>query len=70
MNNSFFGKTCEDVRKYKDVKIALTEQRSRKLIARLTSKQRKVYEGNMAGIQRASVKLNKQRYIAMAILLR
>ena len=70
MNNSFFGKTCEDVRKYRDVKIAMTEKRARKLIARPTVKQWKIYEENLAAIQlkRSTVELNKPRYIGMCIL--
>jgi len=70
MNNSFFGKTCEDVRKYKDVKIAMSEERARKLTARPTMKQFKIYGENLAAIQlkRPTVELNKPRYIGMCIL--
>ena len=70
MNNSFFGKTCEDVRKYRDVKIAMTEKRVRKLVARPTVKQWKIYEENLAAIQikRSTVELNKPRYIGMCII--
>ena len=70
MNNAFFGKTCEDVRKYKDVKIALTGERVRKLTARPSAKQWKIYDENLAAIQlkRSTVELNKPRYVGMCIL--
>ena len=39
INNSFFGKTCEDIRKYRDITIAMTEKRTQKLISRPTVQQ-------------------------------
>jgi hypothetical protein len=70
MNNSFFGKTCEDVRKYKDFKIALTEKRVTKLINKTTCKRSKLYEENLVTfqLQRETVTMNKPRYIGQAIL--
>ena len=70
MNNSFFGKTCEDVRKYKDVRIGMTSKRVKKLIARPTMKQWTLYEENLCAIQlkKPVVELNKPRYIGMCIL--
>jgi hypothetical protein len=70
MNNSFFGKTCEDVRKYKDFKIVLNERRARKLISRPSLKKSKIYDENLATIQlqREVVTMNKPRYIGQAIL--
>ena len=70
MNNSFFGKTCEDVRKYKDFKIALTDKRVTKLISRPTCKRSKIYDEDLVTIQlqRESILMNKPRYIGQAIL--
>ena len=70
MNNSFFGKTCEDVRKYKNFKIALTERRARKLISKPTVKRSKIYEENLVTFQLEQdlVTMNKPRYIGQAIL--
>ena len=70
MNNSFFGKTCEDVRKYKDFKIALNEKRATKLINKTTFKRSKIYDEDLVTIQlqRETVTLDKPRYIGQAIL--
>ena len=70
MNNSFFGKTCEDVRKYRDVKIVLDKKKAEKLISRPSLEQCKIYEENLVALQlkRKNVTLNKPRYIGMSVL--
>ena len=70
MNNSFFGKTCEDVRKYKDIRIVIDGKKAQKLINKPTYNRSKRYNENMAAIQliKQVVNLNKPRYIGMTIL--
>ena len=51
MNNAFFGKTCEDVRKHCDVKIVKDAEKASKLIASPLFKQRSIYEENLVAIQ-------------------
>ena len=70
MNNSFFGKTCEDVRKYKNFKIALNERRATKLINKPTCKRSKIYAEDLVTfqLQRETVTMDKPRYIGQAIL--
>ena len=70
MNNSFFGKTCEDVRKHQDVRIVMDDYKVKKLVARPQYNQHVIYEENMAAIQfnKMVVHLNKPRYIGMSIL--
>ena len=70
MNNSFFGKTAEDTRKYKNIKIAMTAKRARKLISKPTFEQSKIYEENLVAFQlkQEVVKLSKPRYIGLCVL--
>ena len=70
MNNSFFGKTCEDVRKYKNFEIVMNEKKADRLISKPTMKQSQIYEENlvMFSLQRNVVTMNKPRYIGQAIL--
>ena len=70
MNNSFFGKTCEDVRKYKEVHIVTEERRAQRILNKPTVKQWKIYNESLAAIQlqRDNIELNKPRYIGMTIL--
>ena len=57
------GKTCEDVRKYRDFKIVLNEDRARKLIARPTMRRAQIYEDDLVTVElkRAIVTMDKPR---------
>ena len=44
MDNFLFGKTCEDVGKHRDIKIAMIEKQTQKVIARPIVQQWKIYE--------------------------
>ena len=70
MNNSFFGKTCEDVRKYNEVKIVTSEEDIQKLSKKENFKRWYIYDENLASVlmERTSVNLNKPRFIGAAIL--
>lgn len=70
MNNSCFGKTCEDVRKYKDFQITMDERKAKKMISRPTLKGSKIYEEDLAmfQLQRKVVTMNKPRYVGQAVL--
>ena len=70
MNNSVFGKTCEDVRNYNSIKIVQTEEEIDKLSVKGEFKRWHIYNPNLATVlmERKQVRLIKPRYVGSAIL--
>ena len=70
MNNSYFGKTCENVRSYKEVKIVTNKEKIEKLGKKEKCDGWKIYNENLAAVmlERNIVTLNKPRYVGTAIL--
>ena len=70
MNNAVCGKTCEDVRRYTDIKIVTEEEQIKKFAVKEEFKRWKIYKENLAAVvmERKKVTLNKPRYIGSAIL--
>ena len=72
-NNSFFGKTCEDVRKYQQVRIVHGSEGVKKLQKLMNSpffERIKIYNENHAVVlsRKQQVCLDKPRYVGAAIL--
>ena len=73
MNNSVFGKTMENVRKHRDIKLVTTEKRRIKLVSEPnyhTGKLSMKFSENLLAIEmkKTSVKMNKPLYLGMSIL--
>ena len=70
MNNSVFGKTMENVRKHRDIKLVTTEKRRIKLVSEPNYHTSKRFSENFLAIEmkRTSVKMNKPLYLGMSIL--
>ena len=70
MNNSYFGKTCEDVRKYKEVQICTSKDEIEKLSKKERCDGWKIYNDNLAAVlmKKNQVTLNKPRYVGTAVL--
>ena len=70
MNNSVFGKTMENVRKHRDIKLVTTEKRRLKLASEPNYHTTTHFSENLIAIEmrKTKVKTNKPIYLGQAIL--
>ena len=70
MNNSVFGKTMENIRTHRDIKLVTTKKRRINLVSEPNSHTKKQFSENLLAIEmkKAKVKMNKPLYLGMAIL--
>ena len=70
MNNDVFGKTMENVRKYKDIKLVTTDKRRNQLVSEPNYHTTKWFAENLLAIEmkKTKVKINKPVYLGLPIL--
>ena len=70
MNNSIFGKTMENVRKHRDIKLVTTEEQRIKLVPEPNYHAAKQLSENLLAIEmkKTKVKMNKPVYLGMSVL--
>ena len=70
MNNAVFGKTMENVRKYRDIKLVKTDKKRNKLVSEPNFHTMKLIDNNLAIIEmrKVKVKMNKTIYLGLSIL--
>ena len=69
MNNSVFGKTMENVRKHRDIKLVTTEKRRLKLVSEPHYHTTKHFSENLIAIEmkKTKVKMNTPIYVGASI---
>ena len=70
MNNSVFGKTMENVRKHRDIKLVTTDKRRNQLVSEPNYHTTKWLSENLLAIEmkKTKLKMNKPIYLALSIL--
>ena len=70
MNNSVFGKTMENLRKHRDIKLVTTDEKRNKLASEPNYHTTKRFSENLLAIEmkKTKVKMNKPIYLGMSIL--
>ena len=70
MNNCVFGKTMENLRKHRDIKLVTTEEKIIKLVSEPNYHTTKHFSDNLLAIEmkKTKVKMNKPVYLGMSIL--
>ena len=70
MNNSVFGKTMENERKDRDIKLVTTDKRRNQLVSEPNYHTTKYFSENLLAIEmkKTKVKMNKPVYLGMSIL--
>ena len=70
MNNAIFGKTIENMRKYRDVKLVTTERRRNYLVSEQNYQTTKFFTENLLAIEmrKTQILMNKTVYLGLSIL--
>ena len=70
MNDAVFGKTMENVRKHRDIKLVKTDHKRNKLASEPNYHTRKLISENLSiiGMKKVKVKMNKPIYFGLSIL--
>ena len=70
MNNSVFGKTMENVRNHRDIKLVRTDERRNKLVSEPNYHTTKYFSENLLAIEmrKTNIKMNKPVYLGQAML--
>ena len=70
MNNAVFGKTMENVRKHRDIKLVTTDKRRNRLVSEPNYHTTKWFSENLLAIEmkKAKVKMKKPIYLELSIL--
>ena len=70
MNNAVFGKTMENVKKHRDIKLVATGKRRNQLVAEPNYHTTKWFSENLLAIkmEKTKVKINKSIYLGLSIL--
>ena len=70
MNNAVFGKTMENMRKHKDIKLVTTDKRRNQLVTELNYHAIKCFSESLLAIEmkKTKVKMNKPIYLGLSIL--
>ena len=70
MNNAVFGKTMENLRKHRDIKLVTTDKRRNQLVSELYYHTPKHFSESLMAIEikkKKKVKMNKPIYLGMLI---
>ena len=70
MNNFAFGKTMENVRKLRDIKLVKTNKRINQLVSQPSCHTTKCFSENLLAIEmkKVKVKMNKAMYLGLSVL--
>ena len=68
MNNALFGKTMENVRNHRDIKLVTTDKRRSKLVSEPNYHAMNCISENLAIMKKTKVKMSKPIYLGLSIL--
>ena len=70
MNNAVFGKTMENARKHRDIKLVTADKRRNQLVSEPNYHATKWFSENLLAIEmkKTKVKINKPVYLGLSIL--